>query len=67
MTGDVAYLLRVVVPDFQALERFIVNHLTKIPGIVNIRSSFALKQVKYQTALLLPLGTERKAKQAKNR
>lgn len=54
MTGDSDYLLRVVVPDIQAFEAFIVDHLTKIPGIANIRSSFALKQVKYQTALPLP-------------
>jgi len=51
MTGDEDYLLRIVVPDIQALEQFILNHLTKIPGIKNIRSSFALKQVKYKTAL----------------
>lgn len=51
MTGDADYLLRVVVPDMQALERFIVSHLTRIPGVKNIRSGFALKQVKYQTAL----------------
>lgn len=51
MTGDADYLLRVVVPDMQALERFIVDHLTRVPGIKNIRSSFALKQVKYRTAL----------------
>lgn len=57
MTGDSDYLLRVVVPDVQALEHFIVNHLTKIAGIANIRSSFALKQVKYQTALPLPATT----------
>ena len=44
-----------VVPDVQALERFIVDNLTKIQGIANIRSSFARKQVKYQTALRLPL------------
>lgn len=54
MTGDADYLLRVVVPDVQALERFILEQLTDIPGIANIRSSFALKQVKYQTALPLP-------------
>ncbi len=35
----------------QALERFIVKELTTIPGVSNIRSSFALKQVKYKTAL----------------
>lgn len=51
MTGDEDYLLRIVVPDIQALEKFILEHLTKIPGIKNIKSSFALKQVKYKTAL----------------
>lgn len=51
MTGDSDYLLRVVVPDVAALERFIVDHLSRIAGVANIRSSFALKQVKYQTAL----------------
>jgi Lrp/AsnC family leucine-responsive transcriptional regulator len=54
MTGDADYLLRVVMPDMQTLERFIVDHLTKIPGISNIRSSLALKQVQYKTALPLP-------------
>lgn len=51
MTGDEDYLLRVVVSDLQALEHFVLDHLTKIAGIKNIRSSFALKQVKYKTAL----------------
>ncbi len=51
MTGDEDYLLRIVVPDLQALERFILENLTRIPGIKNIKSSFALKQVKYKTAL----------------
>ena len=54
MTGDADYLLRVVVPDIQALERFIIDELSKIPGVSNIKSSFALKQVKYKTALPLP-------------
>ncbi len=54
MTGDADYLLRVVVPDLQAVEHFILNFLSRVPGVGNIRSSFALKQVKYQTALPLP-------------
>jgi DNA-binding Lrp family transcriptional regulator len=53
MTGASDYLLRVVVADMAALERFIVDFLSRIPGIGNIQSSFALKQVKYQTALPL--------------
>lgn len=60
MTGDSDYLIRVVVPDVQALEQFIVGELSRIPGVAHIRSSFALKQVKYQTAL--PLQTALVAK-----
>jgi Lrp/AsnC family transcriptional regulator, leucine-responsive regulatory protein len=54
MTGDSDYLIRVALPDITALERFILNRLTPIPGIEKIRSSFALKQVRYKTALPLP-------------
>ena len=32
-------------------KRFLLDHLTQIPGVAAIRSSFALKQVKYSTAL----------------
>jgi Lrp/AsnC family leucine-responsive transcriptional regulator len=53
MTGDADYLLRVVVADVPALERFILGRLTKVRGVASIRSSFALKQVKYETALPL--------------
>ncbi len=55
MTGDADYLLRVVVSDIQALQDFIVNFLSRVPGVGNIQSSFSLKQVKYQTALPLPI------------
>ena len=55
MTGDADYLLRVVVSDVQSLERFIVDYLARIPGVASIKSSFALKQVKYKTALPLPV------------
>ena len=57
MTGDADYLLRVVVADLEAYERFLMNHLTRIPTVANIRSSFALKQVKYRTALPLEAST----------
>ena len=53
MTGEADYLLRVVVPDLQAYEFFLKNSLTRFPGVLNIKSSFALNQVKYSTALPL--------------
>lgn len=53
MTGEADYLLRVVVPDLRAYERLVLEQLTRIPGVANIKSSFALKQVSYKTALPL--------------
>ena len=66
MTGDSDYMLRVVVADVPALQRFIVDRLTKIAGVSNIRSSFALKQVKFKTALpLQPQSPTPKARKPK--
>ncbi len=59
MTGDSDYLIRVAVPDMAALERFILDRLTPIAGVEKIRSSFALKQVRYKTALPLPVAGPR--------
>ena len=54
MTGDADYLLRVVVADLAAYERFLMQKLTRIPGIASIKSSFALRSVRYRTDL--PVG-----------
>jgi Lrp/AsnC family transcriptional regulator, leucine-responsive regulatory protein len=54
MTGDADYLLRVALPDMAALERFVLEQLSPMKEVEKIRSSFAMKQVRYKTAL--PLG-----------
>jgi Lrp/AsnC family leucine-responsive transcriptional regulator len=54
MTGPRDYLLRVVASDLADYERFVKVRLTRITGIANIESSFALGQVKHTGAL--PLG-----------
>jgi len=53
MTGDADYHLRIVVPDLSTYETFLKNKLTRVPGVSNIRSSFALKPVNYRTDLPL--------------
>lgn len=53
MTGDADYLIRVVMPDMQALEHFIIERLSPMPEVEKIRSSLSLKQVRYKTALPL--------------
>ena len=54
MTGPRDYLLRVVVPDLTAYERFLKEKLTRLDGVQSIESSFALGQVKYTS--VLPIG-----------
>jgi Lrp/AsnC family leucine-responsive transcriptional regulator len=51
MTGPRDYLLRIVVADLSAYERFLKQKLTKVDGIASIESSFALEQVKYSHVL----------------
>jgi DNA-binding Lrp family transcriptional regulator len=34
--GDADYLLRVLVPDVPAFERFILEFLSRVPGVGNI-------------------------------
>ena len=51
MTGPRDYLLRIVVADLGAYERFLKQKLTRIDGIASIDSSFALEQTKYSNVL----------------
>jgi len=53
MTGTSDYLLRVVVADLDEYQVFVTDFLARVPGVGSIRSSVALKQVKYKTALPL--------------
>jgi len=55
MTGTSDYLLRVVAKDLNSLQVFITDKLAGIANVANMRSSIALKQVKYKTALPLDL------------
>ena len=54
MTGDADYQLRVLVGSLTAFEDFLRKKLTKIPGIAQVTTSFALRPVVYKTTL--PLG-----------
>ena len=52
MSGDVDYLLRVVVPDIGAYDAFYKKLIGKI-ALTDVSSSFAMGQIKYTTALPL--------------
>ncbi|HEY5809602.1 MAG TPA: Lrp/AsnC family transcriptional regulator [Povalibacter sp.] len=45
MTGDYDYTVRVVVADTADYERIHSKHLTRLPGVARIHSSFALRTV----------------------
>ncbi|MES0101052.1 Lrp/AsnC family transcriptional regulator [Mesorhizobium sp. M0019] len=51
MTGQRDYLLRVVVRDLHAYERFLKEKLTRLDGVSSIESSFTLAQIKRSNRL----------------
>jgi Lrp/AsnC family leucine-responsive transcriptional regulator len=53
MTGEMDYLLRVHVEDLQHFSRFVMDQLLRHPGVVDVKSSFALARIKETTALPL--------------
>ena len=52
MSGDVDYLLKVVVPDIAGYDAF-YKKLIKVGALSDVSSSFAMEQIKYTTALPL--------------
>jgi Lrp/AsnC family transcriptional regulator len=52
MSGDVDYLMRVVVPDIGAYDAFYKRLISKI-NLTDVSSAFAMGQIKYTTALPL--------------
>ncbi len=55
ITGqDADYMLKVVVPDMDHYHHFLLDRITRIPGVSGVHSSFVLRRVLDTTAL--PLG-----------
>ena len=53
LTGEMDYLLRVVVADMQHYSRFIMDTLLKHPSVQDCKTSFVLDRVKVTTAVPL--------------
>ena len=53
LTGDMDFLLRVVVRDMAHYSRFIMESLLKHPSVQDCKTSFVLQRVKGTTALAL--------------
>ena len=54
VTGmDADYQLKVVVPDMEHYQQFLLGRLTRVEGVTSVRSSFVLNQVLASTELPL--------------
>jgi Lrp/AsnC family transcriptional regulator, leucine-responsive regulatory protein len=53
VSGEADFLLEVVVPDLAGYERFLLGTLLRLPGVSDIRSNFAIQQVKGRSPLPL--------------
>ncbi len=53
MTGDMDYLLRVLVEDMAHFSRFVQDQLLHHPSVIDVKTSFSLERIKETTALPL--------------
>lgn len=53
MSGEADYILRVIVADARDYERIHSQHLTRLPGVARVQSSFALRTVVKKTEILI--------------
>lgn len=56
MSGEIDYLLRVVVSSIEAYDRFYKTLVDRVE-LSNVTSSFAMEQMKYTTALPINVGS----------
>ncbi|MFY0991688.1 Lrp/AsnC family transcriptional regulator [Halomonas sp. C05BenzN] len=55
-TGNADFVLRVVSEDMAAYDRFLNEKLFTLPGISQVSSNFALREIKNETAIPIPQG-----------
>ncbi len=51
IAGNFDYLLKIILPDMDAYQRFMVEKLTVLPNIKKVQSSFVMSEVKNATQL----------------
>lgn len=56
VTGNADYVLRVVIPNMAAYDKFLSEKIFTLPGVNQVKSNFALREVKYDTAIPVDLG-----------
>ncbi|MDZ5459108.1 Lrp/AsnC family transcriptional regulator [Azohydromonas lata] len=56
-TGQADYVIKVLVPDIKAYERFLHETAFRLPGVTHVRSSVVMKEVKSETRLPMELPT----------
>lgn len=59
LTGDADYLIKIAVPNLEALSHFLNTHLLSHDSVARVRSSIVLQRLKHTTRL--PLGHLRQA------
>ncbi len=57
MSGEADYIVRVIVQDARDYERIHSQHLTRLPGVDRVHSSFALRTVIKKTEIPIRAGT----------
>jgi len=56
MTGDVDYLLKIVVRDLEHYDKVYQNLISRVPGLTDVSSTFSMEQLKHGTVIDVATG-----------
>lgn len=51
VTGNADFVLRVLIPNMAAYDQFLTDKIFVLPGVNQVKSNFALREVKNETAI----------------
>lgn len=51
VTGNADFVLRVIIPDMATYDNFLTEKIFSLPGVSQVKSNFALREVKNDTAI----------------
>lgn len=54
VAGNYDFLLKIVIKDMAAYQKFVITKLSSLPNVANVQSTFIMSELKYDTKIGLP-------------
>jgi DNA-binding Lrp family transcriptional regulator len=61
LSGETDFILKCVAPDLTAFQDFIIHDLTSAPNVASVKTTLAIRRVKFEPGVPIALAQQRKS------